>query len=293
MRQSFMSGRDTYITTEINKILTEGSGFLAAGENAEVNPGYTKALNKMNPFYLNWGFDQNDVISGTGRFLKMNDYILSVLKANQDLYRLQLIATTKNEGAPTANYGDYVGIPLGGTGNAYLEPLVSSVGPARILRSSSALKGVAAAQATPFMISSEVYFLLAEAAQRYNIAGLGSAQTNYNTGVTESFKILARLSGASNPSGAAATYLATPFGDFAQASNKITKILTEKWIALCHWDGGEAWAEYRKSGVPAIPLSLAATKPRPLRVYYPQREAIVNPNYVEVNPWSDKIFWMP
>ncbi|HYM93393.1 MAG TPA: SusD/RagB family nutrient-binding outer membrane lipoprotein, partial [Chitinophagaceae bacterium] len=57
MRESYIASRSSYITTEINNILTEGTGFLT--DNAYCNPGYTKTSGKLNPFYGNFGYDQN------------------------------------------------------------------------------------------------------------------------------------------------------------------------------------------------------------------------------------------
>src|SRR5690606_407141 len=43
-----------YIQAEIAEILKEGSGFLAAGENAFVQPGYLNTTSKLNPFWENY-----------------------------------------------------------------------------------------------------------------------------------------------------------------------------------------------------------------------------------------------
>ncbi|RYY26409.1 MAG: SusD/RagB family nutrient-binding outer membrane lipoprotein, partial [Chitinophagaceae bacterium] len=40
-----------YVTTEIQKIVQEGSGFLGVGESALVNPGYLLTAGKMNPLW--------------------------------------------------------------------------------------------------------------------------------------------------------------------------------------------------------------------------------------------------
>src|SRR5690606_18560568 len=42
------------IQAEIAEILKEGSGFLAAGENAFVQPGYLNTTSKLNPFWENY-----------------------------------------------------------------------------------------------------------------------------------------------------------------------------------------------------------------------------------------------
>src|SRR6185436_9520060 len=57
IRQSRITGRDAYITTEIKKAVQEGTGFLDAGQDMAVNPGFVASDGKMNPFYERWGYN--------------------------------------------------------------------------------------------------------------------------------------------------------------------------------------------------------------------------------------------
>ena len=50
MRQARVSGRDAYITAEINKIVAEGSGFITGAEVGS-NPGYVASAGQINPIY--------------------------------------------------------------------------------------------------------------------------------------------------------------------------------------------------------------------------------------------------
>ncbi len=52
MHQSARADRQSYITAEIAKIVSQGSGFLGSGENAAVQPGFT--ADKPNAFYANF-----------------------------------------------------------------------------------------------------------------------------------------------------------------------------------------------------------------------------------------------
>ncbi len=297
MRQSFMPGRDGYITTEINKIVSEGSGFITA--HVLSNPGYLKSIGKLNQFYANWGYNENDVETGF-RFNKLNSVLINFLKNTSDQFRLQRIATPKVGGVAT-NPADYVGIPLGGGGSAYLETLVSSIGSEQIVKGDAT---------RPLIIMSvaEAFFLKAEAAQRYNIAALGTAQSNYEDGVRWAFRLAAatHVAGATatdaQATTAANTYLASgqQFVDFTASTDKIRTILIQKWLALANIDGQEAWSDYRKSNgsssgsVPTTPKSVAvsASQQELVRLYYPFIEKSTNPeNYKDVNIFTDRIFW--
>ena len=86
--------------------------------------------------------------------------------------------------------------------------------------------------------------------------------------------------------------------DFVASINKLTAIRTQKWVALANYGGFEAWTEYRRTGVPNVPLSTRAifgTKV-PLRLLYPLSEISSNSvNVAEqgvINQMDSKIFWM-
>src|SRR6218665_475395 len=53
VRQS-EAGNDTYVKAEAQKIQSEGSGFLGAGEHAAIQPGYLMTAGKMNPLWENF-----------------------------------------------------------------------------------------------------------------------------------------------------------------------------------------------------------------------------------------------
>ncbi|NDC78517.1 MAG: SusD/RagB family nutrient-binding outer membrane lipoprotein, partial [Chitinophagia bacterium] len=57
------------------------------------NPGYLKTAGKLNPYYQNWGFNEND--APTGDFRKMNRVIVEWLKGSNDVFRLQRICSVK------------------------------------------------------------------------------------------------------------------------------------------------------------------------------------------------------
>lgn len=121
--------------------------------------------------------------------------------------------------------------------------------------------------------AAETWFLKAEAALR-GYAGAGDIQTNYQTGVQQSFGEWGKAADVS-------TYLANstdtemPYVDPKNASNnvnagdpqlstitiawnnsdsnerKLERIITQKWLSL-YPNGPEAWAEQRRTGYPIL-----------------------------------------
>jgi len=308
IRQTNMSGRDAYITGAINAI---SGGFL--NDNVYVQPGFTKTSGKLNPFYGNYGYDQNDQQTGTFAYRKMNAVIINWFKNTSDLFRIQRVATPKAGGNPTT-FADYTGVPMGAP-TGFLEAACSSIG-------SEQIKLGDASRSAILMTAAESYFLQAEAGERYGL--LGSAATNYANGVTWAFRLSAATqtgtSSATNAQAdaAATTYLTSSYlvvpGDTIFINYPVTNtqarrlrsIWVQKWTALCNMDGWEAWAEYRRTNnattgftgsVPYSPHSVAipAASPEPVRLYYPLREVSVNsanvPVQTSASVFTDRIFW--
>lgn len=141
---------------------------------------------------------------------------------------------------------------------------------------------------TPFMRASEVKFIIAEAAAKGFTTGT-SAQVAYEEGV--------ELSLAENGITDADAYLSGP----AAWSGDISDIYLQKWIALFK-NGNEAWAETRRTDVPA--LSPATGTPYsghnrpPFRYPYPNTETNLNGQNsaafvaeVEDSFWGKQMWW--
>ncbi|MEO7648321.1 MAG: SusD/RagB family nutrient-binding outer membrane lipoprotein [Gemmatimonadaceae bacterium] len=113
----------------------------------------------------------------------------------------------------------------------------------------------------------EVLFIQAEAAQRGWITG--SAAAFYNAGITASMQQW----GVS--ASAIATYLAQPRVAYNPTTG-YTQIALQKWIAL-FGQGSDAWAEYRRTGVPNLTAGPAAIIPTVARrLTYPLSEQSFN-----------------
>ena len=146
------------------------------------------------------------------------------------------------------------------------------------------------------MTASESYFLLAEAMERYPSLALPlTSKSYYEQGVRESFRILGVPNATTN-----ADVLLTSGkvdADWTASPDKLRAIAIQKWIALTNFNGLEAWSEYRKTGLPAIPQSLAVSDPtkRPVRLYYPSTELGSNEANVlaqgTINVFTTRLFW--
>ncbi len=293
------------------------SGYNAAADIATVssdgyidapvfcNPGYLKTAGKLNWYYVNWGFNEND--APTGDFRKMGFAIIEWLKGSGDMFRLQRIASAKadpNNDLFSNLPSDYVGVPLGGAGNPYLSSNVSAMG-RMVVKKGDATRPVT------IMTDAESYFLQAEARQRGWLAG--SAQAAYEEGVRRDFRFVANIGQAyatatqAQADAAANAYLVNGLAnaDWNASPDKLKAIWVQKWIALVNVDGSEAWAEYRRTTSPANPngnipspytaQSVATTQTQPLRLYYPIVESNSNSANVPLTGstyvFNTRIFW--
>jgi hypothetical protein len=131
--------------------------------------------------------------------------------------------------------------------------------------------GLTGARFPDFILTyAEVSFILAEAAERGWIAG--SAATYYNQGISASMAQWGVTDAV-----AIAAYLARPGIAYTPGTAGLTQIALQKWIAL-YTDGVEAWAEWRRTCVPAtvVPGPDAIINTVPRRYQYSTREHSVN-----------------
>lgn len=262
VRQS-QTDNQAYINTEIQKIITEGSGFLGLGENAYVQPGYLNTAGKMNPFYESNYRDAGGATTANYANIRPTIYLINKY-------------TTLNDPRLTAIYvpvsGAYKGVLFGNPNvenqynaaatSAFRGPNENSNKPAGLFKSFS--------QPAVLLSSFESLFLQAEAAQRGWISG--SAASFYENGIKESFKYL-----EVNASDFVA-YNNQASVNFAAAGNKIERIIEQKWLSMNSINSIEAWSDFRRLELPAIPNSLLAPSPdaRPLRLMYPETERQTN-----------------
>ena len=110
------------------------------------------------------------------------------------------------------------------------------------------------------MSFAQLNLLMAEAAEKGYIGG--DAATYFNAGL--------------EASSAANGISATPSITYAGGAAGLEQIAKQSWVAL-YQNGHEAWAEWRRTGIPALPLAIDAVEPAiPTRLNYPVSQQSVN-----------------
>jgi len=283
IHQSQVTSQAAFISSQIASIVANGRGFIGAGQGASVNPGYTNSTNKISPFY---GFFYLVTAPTTNvAYYRANTYAVNFYNTTNDPRIGYFFDPVANTSTYAGNFdGDPAAVPNSST---------SAIG-------TGVLKGPT--QSIWLLSDFESLFLQAEAAQRGWIAG--SAQTFYESAITQSFTYLylkadnSTLSG--DPVADATAYYTQGIAnvDWAASANKLTAILTQKWAALDGINWEEAWTDFRRTGIPALPISASNTHvvPKiPIRFLYPQVELNTNGSNVPSLPanaqFTSVIFW--
>jgi len=261
LRQS-EANNQAYITAEINKIQQEGGGFLNAGENAFINPGYTQS--NPNSFWSSYYKDQNNISTANHNNIRPTIYAINQYKDRNDPRLAKLFVDIAGEyngvlfGNPTVS-PEYAASVT----SAFRGPLENGGQPAGLFKSPT--------QPLVVMGAFESLFLQAEAAERGWLSG-ANAKSLYENGIRESFKYM----GAAEAD--FALYNEELSVNYDEAADKIERIISQKWLALNGINSIEAWNDYRRLGFPDIPNSLEAPSPsaRPQRLMYPETERMTN-----------------
>lgn len=295
MRQARVAGLEPYIKTEINKIVTNGSGFLTGVDAGIGGSGfYLATAGKLNPIYDRWGYDANGAKRALNNYPRLTKFLIDNLKTSADTVRMKRLAyATGGENAANAGVStkaevsaNYVGTPFGAS-SGYLPANTSSLGPSLLVKGQFD-------RAYIIMTATEVQFLLAEAKQRYADVTLpGTAQGYFEEGIVQSFRVL----GA--PVAAAAAFKGSKINnyDWVASTDKLAAITYQKWIAFANFSGFEAWAEYRKTNMPVTPQSVQVPEAnkRPLRFFYPNTESGSNAENVKaqgtIDAFATRLFW--
>ncbi|HEV3251393.1 MAG TPA: SusD/RagB family nutrient-binding outer membrane lipoprotein [Puia sp.] len=276
MRQTEMPGRVAYIQAEIAKIIANGGGFLTI--DAGVNPGYAANAGQANPF---WSLNINVAGTYINDYWRANQFPITFSKTNNDPRYKFLYAPTSSD---TSLYqGNVIGSATNHAANSS-----STFGP-------GVLKSVS--QPAIILSAAESYFLQAEAALRGWLTA--DPQVLFQSGVQASFTYLG--------AGDASAYYAQSNNkntNYAAATNfneQLAVIIKQKWMAENTVTPFEAWADYRRLGLPVeIPLSSSPytdVLAIPFRILYPTSEYQTNATNVNaqgaINHHTSKIFWMP
>jgi hypothetical protein len=287
LHQADMADRAAYITGAI--ATTSSIGYLGAGESALVNPGFVVSQGKMNPFYEtfynNAATSQSDGISYYFAGKDVVDYYLGT----NDPRIAKFFKTFDG-----TNYdGNYFGqLPA----NLKVQAKTSQLG--YVAGDAGTMIGTPTKSA-PLLTDFESLFIQAEAAQRNLIAG--DPQSLYESAVAQSFSYM----GLTATEAANFVSQPSPLVNYANGSDKLKLILTQKWASLNGVAPVEIWTDYRRTGFPtgltfSVDPARASDFP-PIRLLYPQDEINVNNASVLAakaaqgwkNEFETKIFWQP
>lgn len=288
LRQSLIPSRAAKVSAGFASLA--GATFLAAGENAGVNPGYINQAGKFNPLYGQIGFSVTGAETSNYQATRANKFAVDFLNTAADP-RIGLIY--RPAVAPIPATQTYTGVYPGTTATPTTKKDNYSAVGAGVLPS-SANSGFA--KPAYLLTASEGFFLQAEAYLKgYLPGGAAAAQVAYQTGIEESFKLLGSTAAAASAYYTASTSQLVNWNLAVVSSRQLEAIITQKWIANNGFNGNEAWAEYRRTGFPAnIPVGLnnVSGGKLPLRLPYPQNELASNSaNVPLINIFNNKIFW--
>jgi hypothetical protein len=294
MRQARIAGRESYIKTEINKIVTEGSGVITGEDIGIGGSGFFLATaGKLNPVYDRWGYDANGAKRALNNYPRLTQYLVNSLKSSSDTLRLKRIgyalggesASTPGVSSGKELASNYVGVPFGQS-SGFLPSAASALGPSLLVKGQFD---------RPYIIftAAEAQFLMAEAKQRFNDVTLpGTAKSYFEEGMLQSFRTL----GAATSGAAAFKGSKIENYDFDASTDKLRAIAIQKWIALCNFNGLEAWTEYRRNNLPQTPQTVQVVdSKRPVRFYYPNTESGSNDVNVKaqgtIDVFANRLFW--
>ena len=297
-----------YAKTEIAKLRTATDGFITTDVVAQ--PSYAQATGQQNPFFNRYGTTAAGTAPTERLYQIPTNFILSQYISNNDPRVVQLYTLGSRGPAATA-VPDYVGSDLGERNPPlFTPPLVAS----RFLSGGGILKGFNAP--TVLMLLSESLFSKAEAETRGLLTAApddAAAEVDYQDGIKASFMYFYRPATIVAGTVAAATATTpgiTQYNTYINANltnpkvkytlaptsgalGKQSVIIFQKYLALNTVASTEAWADYRRSALPVLPISLeATTSARAVRLLYPQSEANTNASNTPVGVTQyTKIFW--
>ncbi len=292
-------------------------GFLT--DDALVNPGYQRLDGKQNP---TWNQYHSDYTASAqiayGRQWLPSRFAVAFYDGNK----------ISDDGRGEVTYRQWPSVPTNFLGNTptpdNLPTVGGTLGSSPFYIGSTGANGAANTIGTlkgsgmgqPIMLAAESYFLQAEAALKGIISG---NYTNlFNSGIVASFRYLYKdvngvVAAAYDPVGAAEAYHAeNPNSRLVNINlattdaQRLEAIITQKYIAYNNIGAHVAWAEFRRTGYPAIVTNgspeqtfvstrTGATTPDrlPGRILYPITEFSLNQDNVPsgISVSGSYVFW--
>jgi hypothetical protein len=307
---------------------TAGEGYLDGSTEATANPGYIKALassgaTQQNPFWDTYGLDVNGNPPFNAVYWRANDFSVKFLQNTNDPRVYGFYAPTTGTWPAIVIRGNVFGDV---SPNDQANPNTSGIGPGLLkspsqntvlfsgaeslfLQAEALLNGfITSASTTPYTTPQQLYeagitasFVDAQAGGTYTPVpadNTGAPITAGQTPQTPDFVYTPPTAAASQA--LAVTYYSQNINNvgWAASPNKQQAIITQKWVALNGYFNLEAYNEYRRTGIPALPSSIdpaAISQTLPTRIFYPISELTSNQANLAkepaVNPFTSKIFF--
>jgi hypothetical protein len=241
---------------------------------------YTTTGGNENPLYNEMaspvlGKVQNVVASSTAvnAFVANNDPRLA------KFYDLVVPSATKLVSIPQGSFKTFVG---------------KTVSPPSPLVGGRANNPASAVAPVKLLSAAESYFLQAEAVARGWTNGNGSLTALYQQGIATSFT----ATGAGDPTVYTNTAPAAlrALNAAVTVNDKVGAIITQKYFAMCGFQGFEAWTEWRRTGFPTFFVPSAASTigagKMPMRMLYSNEEAVTNSSFPGVIPIDIPVWWV-
>lgn len=232
------------VKAEINRILSDPAKYPVLASNADnVQLNYLAAAPNNNPINENRKTRDDHRVSAT---------LVNKMLALSDA-RLAVYADRPADG------GEYKGVPNG---------LAASDANALGLSKTSKVGAFFTSATSPGVIMSYAELLFIKAEFAYNgITAAGTTATLYNNAITASHE--------QHKLTVAPAYLAA--NTLKDGAAGYTQLMEQKWIAL-YGQGLEAWAEYRRTGIPVLTPPALNTNNGvvPTRLPYPGSEESLN-----------------
>jgi len=266
-------------------------------EDVIVNPGYNFVYHQRNPISRIHGLAEGDgAWTSTNRAHAAGDYAAKLVNGTLNDAN---ITTSIVDPRRTRIFTTVGGIVVGNVQGVFPSAAISRYSSfyfGRLGADADAANNNAASRDGYLMQAAESYFLQAEAIQRGYLTG--NAQAAFNDGITASFNFYSRywgtLTAANIPPLNATTYISTIDAKnglgWSGSTDKISAIITQKYLALINWNGIDLYIDHMRTGYPVLPLPVGAIKPnRPNRLIYPSSEYSSNSSNVP-NVINDDLF---
>ncbi|MBF9142129.1 SusD/RagB family nutrient-binding outer membrane lipoprotein [Hymenobacter properus] len=320
--QTGNSAIDSDVRAQLQALQTAPDGFITS--DVVVQPGYAQNTGQQNPFFTRYGYTAAGTSATERNYQVPTQFILDQYTTNNDP-RVSQLYTMGARVIAGVNTPGYVGAVLGEANPPTTGTATASTRQASRFRGAETtspgaataggiFKGVSAP--TPLMLLSEHLFNKAEVETRNLFTG--DAKQDFLNGIKASFIYFYRAGTTSlaaiNSSTLATTTSATPGVtqydtyiaantanplvnyDIATTNGALGKqaaIIFQKYLALNSVASTEAWDDFRRTGLPRIPLPVTAAQGKfPTRLLYPLSEASTNSGNVPAGVTQyTKIFW--